>query len=185
MKEAPSVDNQAFLYDFFGDIEEPNRILIWRMRKKDGEFFKESRWFSSAHDASLFANSPVCQDCDVYFGLGVAPRDYGPHNRCPASEVVAISGFWLDVDIKGDNHADQNLPPDEAAAMALLAEFPLEPSFVVRSGGGMHAYWKFVEPWTFDTIAERRRGGEATKAFVDILGTHCLSRMGITPVGAF
>ena len=160
-------DNQAFLYDLFGDIEEPNRILVWRMRKKDGEFFKESDWFASAHDASLYANGPVCQDCDVYFGLGIAPRSYGPHNRCPANEVVGIPGFWLDLDIKGDNHADQNLPETEEAAMALLAEFPLPPSFVVRSGGGMHAYWKFAEPWMFDTIAERRRAGEATKAFVD------------------
>ena len=142
-----------------------------RMGGKGGTWgqglFKELHWFSSAHEASMFATGYWCQGCDVYFGLGISPKDYGTHNRCSSTEVAGFPGFWLKISRNGENHADENMPADKAAIKAMLAEFPLEPSFVVYSGGGMHAHWKFVSPWLFVSAEQRWLGRQAEKAFVE------------------
>ncbi|MEI7831765.1 MAG: hypothetical protein WCJ56_00985 [bacterium] len=157
-----------FLPVLFGNIKAPNRILIWRVRNYNGEVFnKESHWFSSAHEASMFATGPECQGCDVYFGIGISHKDYGGYNLCPEDKVEGMTGFWIEFDIKGVNHADKNLPPNEAAVHALLAEFPLQPSFLVRSGGGMYAGWQFTKPWMLKDEYQRILERQAASAFAD------------------
>ena len=57
-----------------------------------------------------------------------------------------IPGFWLDIDIKGPNHYSENLPPDVDSAMEMLDRIGLEPTLVVKTGGGLHVYWLFNNP---------------------------------------
>jgi len=44
--------------------------------------------------------------------------------------------------------------------MNLISEFPLPPTLIVNSGGGIYPFWLFKEPWVFVSDAER----EAAKA---------------------
>src|SRR5690606_12880296 len=48
-------------------------------------------------------------------------------------------------DLAGKPDAKKNYPPREHAEAA-LAEMPLKPSFLVATGGGLHAYWLLNEP---------------------------------------
>ncbi len=56
-----------------------------------------------------------------------------------ASNVLHVPGLWVDMDFK--DYFDGEL---EAAARLFM--FPIQPSFVVLTGNGMHVYWKFDEP---------------------------------------
>lgn len=81
---------------------------------------------------------------DVYYSVGVSERPFRPYERAKSSDIVSIPGLWVDIDIAGDGHAAKALPPDYAAARALLPEM-LDPSMVVHSGYGLHAYYLFRE----------------------------------------
>jgi hypothetical protein len=68
--------------------------------------------------------------------------------RCPpasqrrggkAEDAVAGAAAWIDLDFK-------DFPGGEAEARSRLAAFPIQPSIVVRSGHGLHAYYLLREP---------------------------------------
>ncbi len=121
-------------------------ILIWTLQDK------RSWWFRNVEDAAAFAGS--CQDQDVYVGVGLSPRDYGPSRRCPSAEIVCVAGLWADFDLHSSAHAQKSLPKTADEALGLIPkEFP--PTLVVATGNGVHAWWLFKEPWVFDDAAER------------------------------
>jgi putative DNA primase/helicase len=70
--------------------------------------------------------------------------------------AVALPAIWVDLDVAGEGHSSNTLPPDRDAALALLDAVPCRPSIVVRTGGGFHVYWLFKEMWILDSAAERR-----------------------------
>lgn len=85
------------------------------------------------------------QNRNVFFGVGLRARDFGQANRGTKNDVVALPGFWLDIDLAGPGHAGSDLPPNvDAVVEKLLNPFP-PPSLVVHSGGGLHCYWLFNE----------------------------------------
>lgn len=84
------------------------------------------------------------------------PKAVGPElTRGYVSTAAAIPGLWLDIDIEGDGHAKKGLPT-WADVDQILAPLP-EPTFRAATGGGLHVYWLFREPWYFDGPEERDR----------------------------
>jgi hypothetical protein len=72
------------------------------------------------------------QDQDAYFG--VATRENGDGTK---QGIIQIPALWVDLDV--DPLSDKDKP------LSAFFEFLLEPSFVVLSGGGIHAYWILKE----------------------------------------
>ena len=88
-------------------------------------------------------------------GVGLSGQDYGAFRRCPSNEVAGIVGLWADLDLKSDPHPRAALPATIEDALKILPEqFP--PTFVVRTGNGVHAWWLFREPLIFASDEERR-----------------------------
>lgn len=82
---------------------------------------------------------------------------YRPHN----TDCAGLLSAWLEVDIAGEGHSDSPYPPDYESAMRVIAEMRVPPTLIVHSGGGLHVYWVFTEPWLVrdadDQDAERER----------------------------
>jgi putative DNA primase/helicase len=78
------------------------------------------------------------KDHDLYFG--VATRDAGGGKK---ENIVEIPAVWVDVDFKDI---------DQAEAERRLNEFPIKPTVIVESGGGLHIYYVFKEPCGKDDI---------------------------------
>jgi hypothetical protein len=72
-------------------------------------------------------------DHDVF--VGVAPRLNSEGRDITA--CAALHALFIDYDFKMSS---------EAEALRALASFPLTPSIVVNSGGGLHCYWLLNEP---------------------------------------
>ena len=104
---------------------------------------------------------------NMMFGSAAAGRQRLPGNqRGGTDDVIAIPGFWLDVDFVHAVHAKAaHLPPDLEAAMGLIREFPLAPSLIIHSGHGIQVYWLFKELWTFDSPEERERAQAMLNCF--------------------
>ncbi|MCP4712224.1 MAG: hypothetical protein GY869_26680, partial [Planctomycetes bacterium] len=136
-----------FFTALFG-MQPQGRILVWTLPDK------RSTWFTDPSAAEENALG-LPDGTDVYFGVGLAPENYGPHVRCKAEDVIGIGALWMDVDF-GDGHNKQ-VPPDEATAREILDKVKIPPSIIVHSGGGYHAYWLLERPWIFNDDADRSR----------------------------
>jgi hypothetical protein len=67
--------------------------------------------------------------------VGVAARDGKGRS---VEHCLALYALFVDIDFKHVAELD---------ARAALAAFPLQPSAVVQSGGGLHSYWFLTEPF--------------------------------------
>lgn len=153
-----------FLDALFSETDK--HFLIWTL--PDGM----SYWFTDTKDAVRKIDELVEKKRDVYVGCGLSPRAMGSKNRCPAAEIAGIVGVWADVDVADVVHTKKNLPPDEESALALINGMGLEPSIIVSSGHGYHAWWLFKEPWLFDSGEDR----EKAQALVTSWGYTLMSR---------
>ncbi len=89
---------------------------------------------------------------DIWFGIATRRsrllRDRGGDHDC-----VAVPAFWVDIDIAGPGHkTGKPLAVDPTHARQVIARYPLEPTAVVDTGGGIHAWWLLNEPADVATI---------------------------------
>lgn len=139
-----TTDAARFLSSLFPEKLNSNEyILIWTKKGDGPGMVKDSAWLNSAMTAAVFAAG--IYDRDVYFGMGLSPKDYGPHQRGLAENVVGIPGLWIDIDVQTGIHKNGRLPATVVEAHGLILECGLEPSIIVHSGGGLQAYWLFDE----------------------------------------
>lgn len=110
---------------------------------------KVSRWLEARQVAEAVSISKnLTSMWDVYFNVGLQGQKLKRKQRGGNDGVIAIPGLWLDLDIKGGAHSATNLPTQDEAK-GFLNEFPLPPSILVHSGGGLYPYWLFPELWIF------------------------------------
>jgi len=136
-----------FLNQLWQYKPEDQYILIWTLPDK------RSRWFINVSDAAEYVAS-VSGTKDVYVGLGLAGKDYGPMRRCVSGEVTGIAGIGSDFDLLSEAHGKKALPRTVQEALSILPP-GMEPSFVVLTGNGLHCWWLLQEPYMFDTDADR------------------------------
>ena len=139
---------EAFLEALFSTKPDGLYILIWTRR---GEH-KRSRWFRDVQEAGAYVHS--LRGCNVYGGIGLSPSDFGEFKRCESENVAGIPGMWADIDIRSEAHPQTTLPGTIEQALSVLPpEFP--PTFVIRTGNGIQAWWFFREPWIFENENDR------------------------------
>lgn len=103
------------------------------------------------------------QDLEAMDAEAIRRRESGASKVGPqwtrgfAATAAAIPGVWLDIDIDDEGRGKEGLPKTIEDVDRILAPLPA-PTFQALTGGGVHAYWLFREPWVFDGPEER---GEA------------------------
>ena len=126
---------------------------------------------------------------DTYFGIGLHREALGEGQRGTAARVSALPGLWADLDVKGEAHQANNLPPTGKDAMRITEAIPLKPTLIVHSGHGLQVWWLFKELWVFEGEDERKEAQELSRRFQATLkqrakgygwqmdGTHDISRV--------
>jgi hypothetical protein len=140
-------ETRPFLEALFAGKPDDLYVLLWTLPEK------QSHWLTKVDEAVQFAES--LHKHDLYVGVGLSGRDYGAAHRCLSDEVAGIVGVWADIDLKSDAHQKAALPTTVEEALDLLPK-QLPPTFLVRTGNGLHAWWLFREPLIFETDEERR-----------------------------
>lgn len=96
---------------------------------------------------------------NIYVGVGLLDAPRGKVVRTDSAgepvtagrtlneSVTGLFGLWADIDIAGEGHADAHYPPDVDAARKVLDAVGLTPTLIVHTGGGLHVWWLFGEPW--------------------------------------
>jgi hypothetical protein len=122
-------------------------VLLWTLPDK------QSHWHRDIAAAAEFVSN--ARDRDVYVGVGLSRLDYGPSRRCASGEIVGISGLWADFDLRSDAHGKKPLPTTISDALSVIPA-SMQPTVVIATGNGAHAWWLFKEPYIFDGEDDRQ-----------------------------
>lgn len=147
------MNSLEFMEELFDTKPNDNFVLVWELKNKRSTWFKDLM-----HAATHIDNHPH----DIYYGVGTSPANLGGKNRCTANKIAGIPGFYADIDI-GEKDTGKKYPPSLDAALKLLHDDGADPSMIVHTGGGIHAYWLFKEFWEFEDRAEREQAAELSK----------------------
>jgi hypothetical protein len=158
---------RLFLEALFADKPDDLYVLHWTLPEK------QSHWFRNVGDAVLFAES--LHEHDLYVGVGLSSRDHGATHRCPSNEVAGIVGMWADIDLKSDAHKKSALPTTVEDALQILPS-QLPPTFLIKTGNGLHAWWLFREPLLFKTDDERRDAASLVSRWQTLLRLNAAAR---------
>jgi putative DNA primase/helicase len=147
-----------FLQTIFHDKRPDDVILIWTLADKT------SKYFTNADEAEAYALTRL--DSDVYFGIcpGGAPKSAS--ERFTAKDVVAVPGFWADIDIDANEKAMKQRPRNRDDAQKLIDAIPKPVSIVVDTGHGIHAYWIFDKMFRIENEDDREVISMLTKRFL-------------------
>lgn len=132
-----------FLQALYGHAEEGWLTLTF---KKVGGGSMMSEFFP-IDDLNRIARraQSLADQHDVWFGVATRGAKLA-RGRGGASDCLEVPGLWLDLDVTGPNHKTADpLPESVDEAIRFLDRFPLEPSIIVSSGGGVHGYFLFDE----------------------------------------
>ena len=169
--------------EFFEEIfkGKPNDqwITLWKLNTK------KTYWFLKTTDFELKSEELSLdeKEGDIYFGLGTSKNKGTSNSRIKAKDVHGIGCIHLDIDYGEDGHKGKGLPPNSQEAIK-IAQIILNPSYIVQSGNGIHAYYLLDEYKTsknaLETIADLQRIFQKTtncytEYNVDM--THDLSRV--------
>lgn len=142
-----------FFNALYENRPEDRYLLLWT---PEGS---RSHWFRDVSAAAEFVSN---SKKTVYFQVALSGADYGPYKRCSQVEsdnrpVTTLPALFADVDFGPDGHKGKNYPPTIDDAIGLLKGHGFDPSMIVHSGHGLHAYWVFKEPWELDSADERSK----------------------------
>ena len=121
----------ALSVSYLGENDLP--ITRWFTKDQLGEMADYAVECGRTHNTCLNIN-PRAEALDAY-------------HRGMSDKVLEVVAIYQDFDIKGEAHAQKCLPESEKDVLNYLAELPFPPSFIIRSGNGIHAYWIFRQPY--------------------------------------
>lgn len=141
-------DAHEWLTHLFADCE--GWISLFSLDRIDGT--QHVDWAPAvAPDQAARIAGQRAPRCCVWFGVATRHQHLEGKRRGGADDCLHIPALWADFDVEGPNHKGGHaLPPTIDAAAHLVKSFPLPPTAVVRSGGGLQGWWFFHEPLTIN-----------------------------------
>ena len=77
---------------------------------------------------------------DVFYGVCLTDNPIPEKCRAKQHDISLQSSIWIDIDVQGGLHSGKNYPESIETAISFL---PFQPSVIVNSGYGIHAYYCF------------------------------------------
>jgi hypothetical protein len=152
MKQTGTI-TAPFLEGFYGDaISHESRFAIWTKHNR------AHVWCSSIEAAT----KSIQPDRDSYFTMAVYPRGITKRTQ---DSTLGIFGVWLDIDCEKDNGERNYFPSVNEAIDWVSDSLAGYWTWIVHSGGGLHVYLMFDEPFWIESDEDRYRARHVVKAF--------------------
>ncbi len=99
--------------------------------------------------------APAIQEPKDALALARSRRSRVKLDTVPGATAAALAlpALWLELEVA--QAGQDNLPPNPAAALGLLAAIPLAPSIVISHRGGFDVYWLLRQFWNLETADDR------------------------------
>lgn len=150
---------QRFLEAVYGAAP-PGALVISTAQPGQDNSFRGAKWHTGQlNGLAEWMVGVADAGTNVYQSCGLIDPDAGaPPKRGTAAQVIALTAAWADLDIDGDGHKKGGLCPSLDAAAEKIRTFPIAPTMVVGSGGGLHLWWLFDAPYLTPDQPRRDRG---------------------------
>lgn len=137
-----------FLESLFGTCEGSGWFFaVWTL---DGRTRTFPVWRKGYEEAAAYA-AERSAEVDAYVAVCPLRREPGT-GRGKLEDVAALNALWVDIDVDGPwRKAGKPMPGTFADAMGIVNAVGIQPSMVVDSGHGVHAYWILSEPVEIDS----------------------------------
>ncbi|MCR5088085.1 MAG: DUF927 domain-containing protein [Oscillospiraceae bacterium] len=87
------------------------------------------------------------QKQNTYYNLALRKDGLSDHNRGGEEDIHTVVAMCSDIDVKGAAHKQQALPESAEEVCDFLASLPIQPTYIIESGNGIHALWLLKEPY--------------------------------------
>ena len=143
---------ERFLRALYGDSGDG--ALSFSYRADGGPLI--TRWFTRGQIPEMAACAAECgRKHNTWLNVNPRSSALDPFHRGESGDVCEVVGIYVDLDIKGEAHAEKQLPESEKDVLDFIAGLPHPPSFTVRSGNGIHVYWLFRQSYRIRDAAGR------------------------------
>lgn len=138
------METVKFLDALYGDAA--GLIALWRLDTKATSWIdrKAEPW-----KIDEFVAAAKKKPFDAYFAVCLQKEVLKARNTNESAYIVP--GFWSDIDFadkpKDADKKRTKIYPTAEAAEIVLKKMPVAPSLRVRTGGGIHVYWLFDQPF--------------------------------------
>lgn len=145
------METNEFLHNVYGSLRDGYLSVTILENGKS-----RTRWFDTGHLDEMAAYAVEAgKTCNTYFGVNPRTTALGEFRRGDREDISAVIGTYTDFDIKGDAHKEKNLPETKEVLMGFLMALPIQPTIIIESGNGIHAYWLFKEIFYIGNESDR------------------------------
>lgn len=157
--------HEKFLDQLFGNKSDDLNIVIYMLPAMVGKFFNTVE--SACKYIDEVKGKP---NQNIFFGCGlIDPKVKG--GRGKKEDVRGIGGFWADIDFQSGHKPD--CPTDLNAVEELLYGHGCDPTHLVHTGNGVHAWWMFKEPWEFKSQEEAEKAESMNNRMQETILKRC------------
>lgn len=156
---------QNFLTQFFSGATDGFLVLGAKLGPKD---FRTYSFHISELAQAAEKMRDLAQRGDLYFERGLQGERPASGKRGKEAGVVWSGGLSIDFDTNEGPHSTpaENLPSNLAEVRKLIGEAGLpEPTFLLHTGGGVHAHWLYTAPVLMKTAEDRAAEKTLAKAW--------------------
>lgn len=135
----------------YGDVEE-GWLSFFAVDRTTGT--NKTEWCKATDIAGAVAITRRLNEAgDVW--NGVAVRTHRTSGRGGARECGWITALWADIDFQDAGHQNNDrLPPDVDAATEIVKAFPIKPTALTHTGGGLQVWHMLDEVAAVDEVGD-------------------------------
>ena len=122
------------------------------------------------------------KDYHVYFGVNVGEKPCNRNERHKKEDITEQVAIVADIDISDAAHHKGDASKYPADIDTAISFLPVKPTFIISSGGGIHAYYKFETPLASTTTADRDLAANRGKSLLDVIRSNAGMYEGIDGV---
>ena len=159
-----------FFKKIFRYVPDGAHTYLWlKQEDKDGgkkitkSFVKNDTCHNSMAREAIWANR---QNFHVFFGVNLPGRALSENERAKNGNIILQTAVIADVDYQSAWHVGNQYSPDFETAKSFL---PFEPSILVDSGAGLHAYIVLENPIRFSNDEEREKAVSRNLAYIEMI----------------
>ena len=133
----------AFLEQLYANCE-PGWLSLFTIDRNTGT--NRVRWYRTDELERIVTEIDPAR-C-TWFGVATRRQRLDDGARGGAADCQQLPALWLDLDVIDPirHKTSKPLIPNREAALQLLADHPVAPTYIVDTGGGLQAWWILTEP---------------------------------------
>lgn len=152
MEHAPNPGTVEFLRHLYAGCDR-GWLTLFSIDRDSGA--RHTSWAPVERLDDLAATAARLRDRCVWLGVATRRSRLEEGKRGGAGDCELLPALWVDIDVAGPNHATANLPATLEDGYRLLRSFPVHPTVVVHTGGGLQAWWFLAEALEVGDVATR------------------------------